>query len=346
MASRKTITIIGGGLAGLSLGLALRRRQVPVTLCEAGTYPRHRVCGEFISGRGIEVLSELQLIGPLLDAGAVEARTSRFISERGSSPVRRLSQPALCLSRYRLDALLAETFEEQGGELHERERCTDVPEQEALVHASGRRARPMENRWRWFGLKIHARNLPLSADLEMHVGSMGYVGLCRLKDNRVNICGLFRRRDGEPQGEGRWRDLLRNATPSLAARMGGADLEEHTFCAVAGLSLQPQRASAQDECRIGDALTMIPPVTGNGMSMAFESAAMAVGPLSAYSRGEIGWDQARKRIAGLCDTAFATRLKWARWLQAMMFAPVFRTCIGSVALSSHWLWQTMWSRTR
>ena len=44
------IEIIGGGLAGLSLGLALRRGGVPVTLHEAGEYPRHRVCGEFITG--------------------------------------------------------------------------------------------------------------------------------------------------------------------------------------------------------------------------------------------------------------------------------------------------------
>ena len=44
------ITIVGGGLAGLSLGIALRRRGVPVNLHEAGVYPRHRVCGEFISG--------------------------------------------------------------------------------------------------------------------------------------------------------------------------------------------------------------------------------------------------------------------------------------------------------
>ena len=37
----------------------------------------------------------------------------------------------------------------------------------------------------------------------------------------------------------------------------------------------PQRAAARAECCIGDAITMIPPVTGNGMSMAFESAEMA-----------------------------------------------------------------------
>ena len=55
----KEITIAGGGLAGLSLAVALRLRGVPVTVLEAGHYPRHRVCGEFISGVSTETLDFL-----------------------------------------------------------------------------------------------------------------------------------------------------------------------------------------------------------------------------------------------------------------------------------------------
>ena len=61
MNSLKPIEIIGGGLAGLSLGLALRRAGVPVTLYEAGSYPRHRVCGEFITGLSPTTISRLQV---------------------------------------------------------------------------------------------------------------------------------------------------------------------------------------------------------------------------------------------------------------------------------------------
>ena len=56
---KNPITIAGGGLAGLSLGIALQSRGVTVTLHEASTYPRHRVCGEFISGVSEETLETM-----------------------------------------------------------------------------------------------------------------------------------------------------------------------------------------------------------------------------------------------------------------------------------------------
>jgi len=137
----------------------------------------------------------------------------------------------------------------------------------------------------------------------------------------------------------------RPGTP-LFERLKEAEFDERSFCSVAGLSLRRHRAEGQDECRIGDALTMIPPVTGNGMSMAFESAEIAIEPLAAYSRDEVHWTRARAAVAQACDAAFGRRLRWARWLQWMMFAPVLQTRAGSFALSSEWLWQTMFAKTR
>ena len=132
----------------------------------------------------------------------------------------------------------------------------------------------------------------------------------------------------------------------LRERLRNAEFDQTSFCAAAGLSLQPQRAMARSDCSIGDALTMIPPVTGNGMSMAFEAAELAIEPLAAHSRGEMTWTQARQTIARSCDDAFARRLSWAIWLQWMMFTPVLRTGVGSLALNSDWLWRTMFTRTR
>ena len=91
---------------------------------------------------------------------------------------------------------------------------------------------------------------------------------------------------------------------------------------------------------------MIPPVTGNGMSMAFESAEVAIEPLTAYSRGELSWSKAQKLIATRCDELFERRLAWAGRLQWMMFAPGLQNALVSLVPRSQWLWQMLFTQTR
>src|SRR5215831_997326 len=107
-ASKKPVTIVGGGLAGLALGIGLRQRDVPVTIWEAGRYPRHRVCGEFINGRGQETLQRLDLQSRLISHGAIPARTAQFSSRTRSGCRQELPRAALCLPRHEMDALLAD----------------------------------------------------------------------------------------------------------------------------------------------------------------------------------------------------------------------------------------------
>jgi flavin-dependent dehydrogenase len=345
MPAPKPITIVGGGLAGLTLGIGLRQRGIPVAISEAGDYPRHRVCGEFISGNGPAVLERLDLLPLLEKAGAIRAHTAAFISCSNHSPVRNLAAPAIGLSRYSMDATLAKEFQRLGGELHAGTRRAENNFGQGVVRASGRRAQPTENGWRWFGLKAHATNVNLSADLEMHVSADNYVGVSRIDGGRVNVCGLFRGRPGESHPNGFERLRGKPGSP-LHERLAAARFDEPSFCSVAGLSLTPQRAGDKTECCIGDAVTMIPPVTGNGMSMAFESAEIAIAPLARYCLGELAWPEARDAVARACDAAFAERLTWARRLQSLMFSPLLRSPIGKLALHSDFLWNFLFTKTR
>ena len=102
----------------------------------------------------------------------------------------------------------------------------------------------------------------------------------------------------------------------------------------------------RDQCCIGDALTMIAPVTGNGMSMALEAAELAIEPLALYSRGNESWSQAQASIAETCDRAFARRLTWARRLQKLLFMPATGDCLAVLMLRSEWLWRLFFTRTR
>ncbi len=341
----KPITIVGGGLAGLSLGIGLRRRDVPVTVIEAGRYPRHRVCGEFVSGRGQAALAGWGLDKKFVAAGAREASSAAFFSRRVRGNPVGLPMPALCLSRYVMDAILAREFESLGGRLHSNCRW-EQGYGEGIVRATGRRRSPVFNGWRWFGLKVHAHNVQMAADLEMHMLQNGYVGLCRLGGGSVNVCGLFRARVPVPDLARNWTDWLRGGADSqLRQRLDGAHFEGGSFCSVGGLVVEAQSAAGRSECCIGDAISMMAPLTGNGMSMAFESAQLAVAPLANYSRQEIAWDEMRGELACQCDRAFRGRLKWSRRLQQIFFR---KSLADGLCIATRWpaLWRNMFRRTR
>ncbi len=346
MTAQRQITIVGGGLAGLTLGIGLRQQHIPVVIIEAGQYPRHRVCGEFISGRGQQSLKRLGLADWLARNGAVPASTAAFFSASRATAPRALPEPALCISRFALDHALAQKFLELGGELMTGERWRENGFGEGVVRASGRRLPSDNTGARWFGLKIHARDVSLDADLEMHFASSGYVGLCRLGGGEVNVCGLFRRnQDRSLPGDA--RDLLRGQPGSwLRQRLAGAPFDEASFCATAGLSLRPGRAEEHTEICVGDAITMIPPLTGNGMSMAFESAGLALEPLAAWSRGEIQWSAARRQIARECDERFARRLTWAARLHPFLLTAAWQNLLLPLVSRNQWLWQTAFGSTR
>lgn len=354
------ITIVGGGLAGLTLGIALRQRNISVRIQEALRYPRHRVCGEFICGRGLESLQRLGLLHLLQEAGGRPAQS--FALFMGATalppcdipsyrPVAADSSPiakALCVSRWTLDATLAAEFERLGGIIqYERGTVKDTPE--GTIDATGRKmpqrrppkAPPGTEKWRWTGIKAHARNVTLSADLELHLLQDGYVGLCRLAKDEVNVCALFRHRSALPDLAKNWQKKL-TGSPSLKERLEEAHWVEDSFCAVAGLDFRP----AYTPSRIGDALGMLPPFTGNGMSAAFESAELASGPLAAYASGAQSWEEACHSIMLASRARFERRHFWGRLIQPIFFHPATRGPLFSLIKRFPLLTTKMFQLTR
>jgi 2-polyprenyl-6-methoxyphenol hydroxylase-like FAD-dependent oxidoreductase len=321
MTPRRPIEIVGGGLAGLSLGLALRRAAVPVTIFEAGDYPRHRVCGEFITGLAPATIAGLGL-APFLADALHHREVAWFIgSGADGQPARlqKLPSPALGLSRHALDHRLAEAFIAAGGDLRTRTRVADSAALPGRVWATGRR----RGRSPWLGLKIHARGLALSRDLELHLGDFAYVGLARVEDGAVNVCGLFRRRELCAKGAHLLLGYLQAAGLTvLAARLAAGELETASFCAVAAVGFDRHvGAPADHRVCLGDTCARIPPFTGNGMAMAFQSAESALAPLLAYGCGATDWSATCQAIHHALRRRFRLRLATAAAVHPFLFHP-------------------------
>src|ERR1700677_4607809 len=106
--------VIGGGPAGGTIGLLLARAGWRVALLERKSFPRRKVCGEFLSAPNLALLGELGLRQEFLDqagpsvthvglfagAGALQAELPR--------PGRNLGW-GRALSREILDTWLLET---------------------------------------------------------------------------------------------------------------------------------------------------------------------------------------------------------------------------------------------
>ena len=309
----RPVTIAGGGLAGLALGIALRERGVPVTLHEASEYPRHRVCGEFLSGVSDEVLENLGIAFALQDA--VPLRSSRWYDEEG--PLRDMGVEGRGISRHLLDDRLQAHFRQLGGILFTGSRLeADVLEQEGVVWAAGRPRRTSD----WVGLKCHFRDLRLTHDLEMHVGRSGYVGLARIEEGWVNVCGLFRKRESSgAKGIELLHHYLRElGLNDLSGRFAKALPDATSFCGVAGISFA---AGESRNFSIGDAAAMIPPFTGNGMSMALEAACHAITPVVDYAEGRIPWSEATVRNRKAASRLFGLRLRVANLLHPVVTHP-------------------------
>ena len=102
------VLILGGGVAGCAAAIALAQKGRKVTLIEREPVPRHKVCGEFLSGEALEDLHALGI--NVASLGAVPIYSVRLAAARRAAEAP-LPFPAASLTRRALDtALIAEAI--------------------------------------------------------------------------------------------------------------------------------------------------------------------------------------------------------------------------------------------
>ena len=254
----------------------------------------------------------------------------------------RLATPARGISRHALDQRLHDRIVAIGGEVITGQRALPQP-REGHVWAAGRR--PQQGPW--IGLKAHIRHPGLAADLEMHVGSNGYTGLAGVEEGWTNVCGLFKAdRSIRAHGPALLAAYLEaGGNRGLAAMIRRCEWREGSFCATAGFTTgrQPSRPGLLG---IGDADRMIPPFTGNGMSMAFEAAACAFPPLLSWADGEASWDHTMRAVRAALDRKFNLRLAAAGLLHPVLLSGGGRSLMRRLASARLLPFRPMMALTR
>ena len=351
------VIIIGGGLAGCSAAIQLAGRGADVLLLEKGHFPRHKLCGEFLSPEAQAMFARLGVLEAVAHAGA-HAITNAFITAPDGAAFREsLPGTALGLSRYRLDELLFDRAVEAGadGRTGARVRAVagdldqgfSVQTDDAsfagrvVLGAYGKRGlldrtldRPfLKASTPYVAFKAHYAGADLADRIEIHAFPQGYCGLSHVEDSRVNACWIshqsaLKAAGGDPE---RMIDQALRQNDVLARRFSTMERVSERFEAVSQVSLARKTPIEHDVCMIGDTAGMIAPLCGDGMAMALRSAELVVPPVADFLADRASAAQLRARYAADWSDAFGLRLRLGRgihWaaLRPGMAAAAVRAC--------------------
>src|SRR5437773_7474869 len=109
------VAIAGGGLAGLALSIQCARMGYRTIVLEKEKYPFHKVCGEYISFESWNFLEDLGV--PLSQMNLPVITRLLVTAPNGKELKHDLALGGFGISRYKLDAVLAEIAEQTGVEI-------------------------------------------------------------------------------------------------------------------------------------------------------------------------------------------------------------------------------------
>ena len=324
------LIIAGAGPAGSACAIAAARAGARVLLLEKDRFPRHKVCGEFVSPESLQLLEWLLGGGRFQDKP--EIGRARIFSGRTRVSLR-VSPAARSIPRFDLDAALLEAARRSGVQAEEGTSIQEVEQganfkvksaektftARAVVNASGRwsqltRHAAGKNTDKWIGLKGHFRetNPELSVDLYFFEG--GYCGVQPVSENTVNACAMvradtarsleevFSRQQALYQRSRRWQPVF----PAIA---------------ISPLYFRPPQTESNGMLLAGDAAAFIDPFAGDGISLALHSGTLAADSLTPFFQGKCSLEKARQQYHAAYLKQFAPAFRNAARVRRMLSAP-------------------------
>jgi flavin-dependent dehydrogenase len=345
------IAVIGGGVAGSTAAALLAQRGLGVILIEKGAFPRQKVCGEFLSPEGADVLRRLG-VWPRVEAYHPPCIHSFTLTAGRRETRHRLPVPGWGVSRWVLDHVLWEHAKRSG--VATQEHCTveqvtgdfqggfSLTLRQAGLSSTRLRARAVlcaaGRQWqrrgqhgtphasrgsRFVGLKAHLQGVPLDRRVELHTVRQGYCGMVEVTGGVTNLCcwvksEALRRAGGMPR-----RFLAAALAENSGLRLRLQKAQEvgtawTTTSFAYGRTVIPVASAIWN---IGDCAAMVAPLTGDGMGMGLRAAELAATIMLAVFRRECPWEQATAEYARRWRREFQPRLRWGRSLETILLQP-------------------------
>ncbi len=331
------VAIVGGGIAGLSLSIDMKKRGYKVTIIEKGTYPRHKVCGEYIS---MESHGYLQKICPTISSLDLPM-INNFKLTTGSNKEFKttLDLGGFGISRYLLEELLFKEAKKQGVEFMLNTKAQDINfdfnkniytiktnsrniNSFLVCNSTGRKSNLKTARMKnigtnYVGVKYHIKMKRKPNLIEIHNFQGGYCGISNIEEGKSCICYIV---------NSKYLNKVNNSIPELENTFlfKNSNIEkifttaEFVFkepITVSGINFLIKEPVTDDSFSLGDAAGSMAPIIGNGMSMALRSAFVLANNMDQYFSKEITKKQLVTHYTQFWNKEFSTRIKLSRYLQ-------------------------------
>jgi 2-polyprenyl-6-methoxyphenol hydroxylase-like FAD-dependent oxidoreductase len=325
-----SVTIIGGGPAGAIAGLLLARAGWDAAIIEQHRFGRDKVCGECLSGLGIEVLNRTGLREQIQALGTVLLQRAVLIGSSGRKITVSLPKPTWGISRRALDRALLESARDAGARLIQPARCEGISSESLSATYRMTEHNAIQTRYSDYILLADGKAFfaserpPMTSDL----GIKAHFAGIREKPDRILLFGLNGHYLGLAPIEGDQWNLAMSVPAGKVKRFGGdldalfgCVLNENTrlrecLCEATRIgnwlaSPLPRFAVrehwADRVIPLGNAAAAIEPIGGEGMGLAMRSAEMVAEDLitkhhqsRAVSSAQLRWQMKhlwrRKRI--------------------------------------------------
>ena len=332
MADLLDLVVVGGGPGGTAAAITAAGCGARVLLLERGRFPRHKVCGEFISAEGVALLEQLGLMSVVRAAPKISAARLFAGTAVAEAPV---SPPAASISRYELDDALWRLAIESGADCRQSievravhgtgpftlETAAGTMTTRAVVNASGRwsnlrrrHSRPPQ-RASWVGWKAHfceADHPAPSVDLYFFAG--GYCGVQPLGNGGVNVCAMARATVARSLAE------VLSLHPTLSHRSRNWEPVFDPITTAPLLFGHPQPVE-NGVLLVGDAAGFIDPFLGDGITLALRGGIIAALALKEFWPGRTSLTDAVNRYSQEYDRELRPLFRNASWLRRLTSIP-------------------------